>query len=180
MLPTHGCPLDDLLHAVVDAGVQPEGQAVAGGVDRVDRRSSMSSALKVATCSTGPKTSRSRSSMPSTSRSCGARRRCPSPGVRDVSTGAPLAPCVDIGGDIGLRLGVDHRADIGVERQGSPVTSASIAPKSISIKEAFGHVFLHIEQRSAEQRWPADWKAEATMSRTACSGSAVLNRRSSR
>ena len=27
--------------------------------------------------------------------------------------------------------------------------------------------------RSAEQRWPALWKAEARMSRTACSGSAV-------
>jgi hypothetical protein len=52
------------------------------------------------------------------------------------------------------------------------MTSASIAPVSISSMPV-GDVFLHIEQRSAEQRWPADWKAEATMSRTACSGSAV-------
>jgi hypothetical protein len=50
-------PLGDPLHAVVDAGVQAKGQPIAGGIDRLDH-ASISVALKVATCRTGPKISR--------------------------------------------------------------------------------------------------------------------------
>ena len=58
--------------------------------------------------------------------------------------------------------------------RGSPMVSASIAPLIIaSIPSATSS--CRNRTRSAEQRWPALWKLDATTSRVTCSGSAELS-----
>ena len=55
---------------------------------------------------------------------------------------------------------------------GSPIFSISIAPRSISsVCSAISS--CNSNSRSAEQRWPADWKPDTMTSRTTCSDKAV-------
>ena len=56
-------------------------------------------------------------------------------------------------------------------RPGSPTFSSAIAPASMSITLSAMSSWMY-STRAAEQRWPADWKAEAITSLTICSGSA--------
>jgi hypothetical protein len=66
---------------------------------------------------------------------------------------------------------VDDRADVGGRSAGSPMRSSCMAPASISLTRSAMSVWTN-STRSAEQRCPAELKAEATTSRTICSGSA--------
>ena len=74
--------------------------------------------------------------------------------------------------DAVLGLGVDHRADVG---RGLPgvADDERVHRAGEHLEHAGARLLLHVEHRSAEQRWPADWKAEASTSRTTCSVSAV-------
>ena len=66
--------LDDVLNPVVDPRMQPERQAVSGGIDGFDDVIRSRSAAKVAMWSTGPKISSSTSAMDETPSTRSARR----------------------------------------------------------------------------------------------------------
>ena len=73
-----------------------------------------------------------------------------------------------------LRLAVDDRADMDAGSRGSPIFSSRAAPAIISIMRSATSSCTH-SSRSAEQRWPAERKAEVTTSSATCSGSAVAS-----
>ena len=91
----------------------------------------------------------------------------------DAACASRLQPLRRAASSVGVRLGVDHRADVG--REAAPGRRPPARPArraSISITRVGDASCTH-SRRSAEQRWPAERNALCTTASTTCSGSAV-------
>jgi hypothetical protein len=105
----------------------------------------------------------------------GRRRSPPLAGASPPGdASSSLAHRVDMAVERCLGGGVDDRADMGIDRAGSPSFSSRAAPAIISIILSATSSCTQ-SRRSAEQRWPAERKADITTSSATCSGSAVAS-----
>ena len=161
---------------VADARVDAERQAVAGRLDRVEdarRARRPASARRAGSGRTPPAVERRRAVELDR---YAARRRCRLGAARRPRT--EDSACARASSRHGrralLRVGVDDRADIGRGSAGSPSFSSRAAPAIISII-ASATSSCTKSRRSAEQRWPAERKADVTTSSATCSGSAVAS-----
>ena len=144
--------LDDALHPVVDPGMQAEGQAIAGGIDRRDHRVDLRG-------------------LEGDDMQDGAEdlalhlRDAAHPDHRRRNEGAggrggqflhhpPFCPgSIDIGADRPLRLGINHRADIGVQMPG--VAQRQLIHRARQhLQQVIGDVFLHIEAAQSRAALP--------------------------
>ena len=162
---------------VVDARMDAQRQAVAGGVDRVDHLCRARRAFQRTTCSAGPKTSRlqrvERIDLPRASarRSCRARSR-PASSVACAISLRFAAHAHGVLVERAQRVGVDHRADVG--RQQARIADLELRHRAGEHRDRPCRRCR--PARTARARpssaGPADVNAEAIASLTSCSGSA--------
>jgi hypothetical protein len=154
-------PRDDAVDGFVDARVDAQGQAVAGGVDLSITASSWS-AFQRTTCSAGPKFSRSAATATAVPTRA-ARRRCR---ARWLSSSGAVGDELRFGRHLrgvvvqdASGVGVDHRADVGGQQAG-------IADLEFGHRAGEHAITLSAmssctnSTRAAEQRWPAEVNAE--------------------
>ena len=176
MLPTRS-RADDALDGVVDAGVHAERQAVAGGVDGVEH------AVEVVGRRSAPRAAPGRRPRAASCASAveledvRARRRCRARRLVERAarvTSLPRGPCARrASSSICLRLGVDHRADVGGEQCRVAERSSSIGALRASRSRGRRCRPARTARAAPSSAGRRESKAEATTSSTTCSGSAV-------
>ena len=159
---------DHARDGLVDARVQAERQAVAGGIDLVEQRVEFARACSAARAAPG-RTPRAAARRGCRSRSASAARSCRGAARRaSACTGCTTRrPRARIASMWRWIVGCASASITGPTSMAScaglPTRSSRIAPSSISSTRSAASSCTH-STRSAEQRWPALSKAEASTS----------------
>ncbi len=160
---------------LVEPGVQAEGQAVARGVDCVEQRVQLPRADSAGRAARG-RTPRARCRrwqsismmVGATNVPCAHTLRA----AAALDTAKPLSRMAATWRSMPSRASAEITGPTSVDsRSGLPTASSAIAPFSMaSVRSAMSS--CRQSTRSAEQRWPAESKADSSTSPTTCSASA--------